>query len=202
MGRDMFEKGEFLKLKFNVYAVAQGKDLLQKFPLLSKIKSFTDYAEADRNRIIRYIIYMYDVESPFIKRFQKIEDRQREAAILSGFDVNKHKDRLRDLYSNKDESTNDMIVDFIVELNNRKWAMIVSNEAIFYEFQRALRKPITNTRDDKNKMDAIMVKSKMMEESNTIDQRLDGYYEDLFGTKDLVEYGKRKRISPETQASK
>lgn len=200
----MFEKGEFSKLRFNVYLVKHGKDLLQEYPKLAAIKSFKDYADADRNRLIRYIVYMYDKDSPLVKRFQKIEDRQRESALLAGYDINKYHDRMQELYSNSNPDVTEMIVDFIVEINSRKWAMINSNEATFYEFQRALMTPIdrASANNEKAGMDAIMVKSKMMEESDIIDLRLDKYYEDLFGSREFVEYGKRKRITPESVAAK
>lgn len=202
MGRDMFDKAEFKKLRFNVYS-AKG-DVMSAFPRLGNIQSFKDYIEPDRNRIIKYIVYMYDKESPLVKRFQKIEDRQRESAILAGFDTQKKKDHLALIYANENESVNAMVCDFIVEINSRKWAMIISNEATFYEFQRALLTPIdrASANNEKAGMDAIMVKSKMMEECNLIDLRLDKYYEELFGSKEVIEYGKRKRISPESVASK
>ena len=94
MANELFQREEFSKLKFNVYDVKAEVDLLKEFPLLGRIESFKSYNGADSNRLIRYIIYMYDLESPLIKRFPKLDERQIECATLSGFNLVKDKSRL------------------------------------------------------------------------------------------------------------
>lgn len=197
----VFDKGEFKKMRFNVYEVPDSKDLMKHFPELSSMESFAKYAEADRNRLIRYIMLMYDKESPLVKRVQKYKDRQRQAAHLAGYDLQKHEDRLEQVFTLADESIANMVADFIILLNDRKWSLIVSSEATFYEFQRGLFMNVVNVRDDKARLDAITVKAKIMTESDEIDARLERYYSDLFGDDKLIEVAKKKRIRPESIAS-
>jgi hypothetical protein len=207
----------FQKLKFKVHDVPQGTDLLHKFPELGAIKEFRDYKEADRNHIIRYIIYAYDPESDFIENFKEDILQRKEASLIeAGFNRNK-KDEfdiyLKDIMDLKNDKVTDMIFAFLRNLNIKIWMMIISTEEMFLEYQRLIMRPITfdevkdpETKEitfkekEKDILAAADMKKKLREECNAMYQDLKKYYKEFFGSNnDLEEENKRKkRITPET----
>ena len=80
--------------------------------------------------------------------------------------------------------------------------MIVSNEQTFYEYQQRLLEPV-DAEKDKDLLQALQIKSKLMEDCNNINERLDGYYRKLFGEDENVSRSvvKRKRLTPEQIAA-
>ena len=73
-----------------------------------------------------------------------------------------------------------MVDEFLRKQNNRIWSMIVSNEQTFFEYQTKLLSPVEGERD-KDILQALQIKSKIMDDLNTINDRLDSYYMKLYG---------------------
>ena len=195
MEYSLFEDSKFNALKYNVFAVKPTKNILDELPALRNLKSFVDAGKErkDINKVIRYIVAMYDSKSPFVKMFQAVDQRRKECASFAGFDLVKDKELLDRMFSftnplvNEDEEQedftwfSDMVLDFLRDQNQRVWAMIVSNEQTFYEYQKALLSEITVFTTEKDKLNAISIKTKLMEDSDAISARLEKYYQVLYG---------------------
>lgn len=95
-----------------------------------------------------------------------------------------------------------LIDDFLRFVNNRIWSMIVSNEETFYEYQRKLLRNVEADRD-KDLLQALQIKGKIMEDLDNINARLEKYYLKMYaGDEDLVKtITARGSISPETLAN-
>ena len=93
-----------------------------------------------------------------------------------------------------------MVVEFLEDQGNMLVSLIDSNEHTFYEFQRVLLESFDDFRDDKQRIDAIEKKSKLMEQCDIIHNRLDGYYKQLYGDDEIVEKVKARRYTPESMA--
>ncbi len=91
-----------------------------------------------------------------------------------------------------------MVNEFLRKQNNRIWSMIVSNEQTFFEYQTKLLSPVEGERD-KDILQALQIKSKIMDDLNTINDRLDSYYMKLYGEdQELLKVIKAdKRLTPE-----
>lgn len=200
---EMFDEREFEQLRFNVYPVALSEDLFEKFPSMRTFSSFKDYeGKEGYDRLIRYVIYMYDVNSPMGKNIANLDERKKACAFLSGF-TSEDDEYLEDLYTLEDKEAAEMVVEFLKEhdsSNHLKWCQIVTNEHTFYEYQKALLSETLNIEDEKKRLDATLVKSKLMEDSQVIAERIDTLYQQVFTDPSTFTAAKRKRVTPETMA--
>jgi hypothetical protein len=189
---EIFNKEDFDKMIFNPFKV---KSTLKKaFP---KIKMFKSFELAD-DQMIAYVLYMYDQNTPLKEQFPDLKIRKEQAAILSGYSLTKDGTFLHDLFFFVSEKLVQMVDEFLRKQNNRIWSMIVSNEQTFFEYQTKLLSPVEGERD-KDILQALQIKSKIMDDLNTINDRLDSYYMKLYGEdQELLKVIKAdKRLTPE-----
>jgi len=189
---DIFNKQDFDKMLFNPFNI---KGLIKKkHPKLKMFSSFNDASES----LIKYVLYMYDANTPLKEQFPDLKIRKEQAAILSGFDLDKDKDYLSQIFFFLDSKIIEMADEFLRKQNNRVWSMIVSNEQTFFEYQTKLLRPVDGDRD-KDILQALQIKSKIMDDLNTINDRLDSYYMKLYGEdQELLKTIKAdKRLTPE-----
>jgi hypothetical protein len=177
----VIDESGFSKLRFPVHKLKAGDDLIKKIPALKALGKLSAYDGKDSNKVIKYMMYMYDNQSPLLTLFPDIMQRKKEAAELAGIEDEK---LLTELYSFKDAKFLAMVHEFLVHQNNRIWSMIVVSEQTFYEYQQKLLKPVTDADGDKNLLQATQIKSKLMEDCDTINQRLEGYYRKFYGEDD------------------
>ena len=164
------------------------------------IESFVRYEGEYKNKVIKYICYLYDPNSPLKEFFPICLDAKsrRLSSPVFNLDDNRFKDMVIAMMSLKNEVVVVMIDEFLRFVNNRVWSMIVSNEETFYEYQRKLLRNVTADRD-KDLLQALQIKGKIMEDLDNINERLEKYYLKLYaGDEDLVKtITSRKSITPE-----
>lgn len=195
----LFTDSDFEAMTFPIHK--EKGDVLKKVPRLGLLKSFGEYKGLYKNEIVKYVCYLYDPQSPLKEFFPDIKRRKEQAIILAGLDPDKQqfKDIVEGLLHLKNDGVIMMIDELLRFVNNRVWSMIVSNEEAFYEYQRKLLKNIEAERD-KDLLQALQIKGKIMEDLDNINQRLEKYYLKLYaGDEDLVKtITSRQSISPET----
>jgi hypothetical protein len=175
------------------------KNLTEKYPALLPLLPKGDNGE----KILRYILFLYDPKSPLIKDSRNIKTRKQEAARLAGFDLQKDSDFLDDLFAFKNREAAAKTVHFLKDfIHNRTWSMIVSHEQTFYEYNERLLKPVEDDKDTKEKdvMSTIVLKSKLVQDLKDIHSTLKEYYKEMFEDDDLRDKVVNNRISPETMA--
>ena len=190
-----YSQDSFKNCLFNPLA----KNLTEKYPALIPLMPKGENGE----KILRYILLLYDPKSPLIKDSRNIKTRKQEAARLVGFDLQKDTDFLDSLFAFKNKEAVAKTVLFLKEyIHNRTWSMIVSHEQTFYEYNERLMKPVED--DDKTKekdvMATIVLKSKLVQDLKDIHSILKEYYKEIFEDDDLREKVINNRISPETMA--
>lgn len=81
---------EFNGMLCNVYNLSQKDPVLERWPFLQEIDALQQPANFPLpwDTVLRYIILMYDQQSPIVKRTPSIKHRKRDASILAGFEVN------------------------------------------------------------------------------------------------------------------
>lgn len=176
------------------------KDLLVKYPELKALVPDCDNGQ----KLLNYILFLYDPKSPIIKDNRNIKTRKQEAARLAGFDLEKDTDFLDGVYSFKNKSLMAKVVTYLKEyIHNRTWAMIVSHEQTFFEYNERLMKPVDDdeTVKEKDVMATIVLKSKLIQDLKDIHSVLKEYYKEIFEDDDLREIVTNTRITPETMAS-
>jgi hypothetical protein len=189
---EIFNIEDFKKMIFNPFKVKGS--LKKKYP---KMKMFSSFQSAE-DQMIAYVLYMYDQNTPMKEQFPDLKIRKEQAAILSGYDLVKDNEKLHEMFFFQSSKIIDMVDEFLRKQNNRIWSMIVSNEQTFFEYQKKLLSPVEGDRD-KDILQALQIKSKIMDDLNTINDRLDSYYMKLYGEdQELLKTIKAdKRLTPE-----
>ena len=171
------------------------KNIQSVYPKLKDIVGSGD------DKMVRYVILMYDVSSPLRQHYPELGKRKEFAASIAGYDL--MKDNVVSLFDFKiDEEPNEELLDMIIKYlkyqNNWVWSMIVSNEQAFYEYNRRVMMPVEGNKD-KDILQAINIKTQIMSSQDEIYQRLQKYYRDLSGGDDKLEEAitTRKRLRPE-----
>ena len=202
MVTSMFSNEKLNGLRYNVFSLPKGKDIVQTFPNLLSVEGFSDLSKKDFfDKKVRFIMLMYDKASPAIRMFQNVDQRKNECANIAGFDLEADANVLEGIFNFTDTHFTTAVVGFLKLQNSRIWSMIVSNEQTFYEYQKALLSEVTQINGDRDKLNAILVKSKLMEDSDTISKRLEDYYRIMFGDDSLVEFMSEK-FTPEDMVKK
>lgn len=181
-----------------------------KKPLAAVYPKLKDIVGAVDDKQLRYVLLMYDVNSPMRNHYPDLHKRKEFAASVAGYDL--MKDDVTTLFDFKQKNEEDeyepneellgVIVKFLKYQNNWVWSMIVSNEQAFYEYNMRVMMPVEGNKD-KDILQAINIKTQIMTSQDEIYQRLQKYYKDLSGGDDALEEAitKRKRLRPEDIAN-
>jgi len=186
-----YKPQHFSRCLFNPMA----KDLLDQSPILKNLT--TDI------RVLKYVLVLYDPNSPFILQHRDIKMRKQMAAQFAGFDIVMESDQLSDMYSLKDDMTREVVVRFLKKFAfPREWFMICANEETFYEYGERLMEPIGKSlKGDKDEMGAIAVKSKLSQDMEIINERIEKGYKRMFGDDSEIDIpGVTGRTSAESMA--
>jgi hypothetical protein len=196
----MIIEKEYSKMEFN--PTVKGIMTVQ-YPKLKKILGDAD------DRMMRYVILMYDVSSPLRQHYPELGKRKEFAASISGYDMTKDdvtclfdfKVKVNDEYEPYEELL-DLIIKYLKYQNNWVWTMIISNEQAFFEYNKRVMMPVEGNRD-KDILQAINIKTQIMTSQDEIYQRLQKYYKDLSGGDSTLEEAItiRKRLRPEEIAA-
>lgn len=192
----MISDKEYSKMEFDPTVK---KTLTAVYPKLKDIVGSGD------DKMHRYVILMYDVNSPLRQHYPELGKRKEFAASMAGYDL--MKDDVTGLFDFKindepHEELLDIIIRYLKYQNNWVWSMIVSNEQAFYEYNRRVMMPVEGNRD-KDILQAISIKTQIMNSQDDIYQRLQKYYRDLSGGDTNLEEAItiRKRLRPEEIAN-
>lgn len=126
--------------------------------------------------ILRYVALMYDKNSPLRTKVANIEERKEECAEIAG--IKTDKDKIFDL---SHEKVVRYINIYLRYQSSKIWAILAANEDVLWQYQQELFKPITDFKNDKDKLQALEIKSKLMSECDAIIKRIEAYEEKLFG---------------------
>jgi hypothetical protein len=201
-----FSKMEFFPLAKKAMCVEYPKLGSIVNPLLdkdcNKVKSKVD-------KTIRYILLMYDANSPLRLYYPDLEQRKIAAADLAGFDwgVEDMEEILEFKIKTEggivpNEEMLVMIMNYLKYQNNWVWTMIVSNSEAFYEYNKRVMMPVEGNRD-KDILQAINIKTQIMQSQDDIYLRLQRYYKEMSGGDPMLEeeIKVRKRLRPEEIAN-
>jgi hypothetical protein len=196
----MIPEKDFSKMEFNPTI---RKNLIVEYPKLKSILGAAD------DKLARYVLLMYDINSPLRHHYPELGKRKEFAADLAGYDL--MKDDVTQLFDFKlkdgdeeepYEELLELTIKYLKYQNNMVWFMIVSNEQAFFEYNRRVMMPVDGARD-KDILQAVEIKTKIMSSMDDIYLRLQKYFRDLSGGDEKLEeiLTKRKRLRPEEIAN-
>ena len=189
------------------------KKITVVYPKLSEMFGSVD------DKMARYILLMYDSNSPLRNYFPELQKRKEFSASIAGYDIDKDdvtplftftrkvveeaedEDSEPKEYVEPHEELLHAISDFLIYQNNRLWVLISTNEQAFYECQVKVMTEVVSDQD-KDALSAIKIKKELLVAMDEIHKRLQLYYRELSGDdKDLeLEITKRRRTSAEAVA--
>lgn len=196
----MIPDKDFSKMEFN--PLIKGS-ILQKYPKLRSIVGDSD------DKMVRYVMLMYDQNSPLRSHYPELDKRKQFAANIAGFESS---DDLTSLFDFRVKTVDDeyepnealivLTMQYLKYQNNMVWQMIVSNEQAFHEYNRRVMMPVDGSRD-KDILQAVEIKTKIMQSMDEIYQRLQRYTKEMSGDDQSLEeiLTKRKRLRPEAIAN-
>lgn len=156
------------------------------------------------DKMVRYIIALYDPKSPLIKGEGNLLRRKEVAAQIAGFDLVKDEAMLEVIYDCKYEHVVLMIQNFLrYFVKDMEWAMLVSYESAFWEFQSRIMQPIERGDKDKDLVSAVQSKTKLTEDINDVYQKYQAAKDRFYGNDTVLiqAANKIKRFTPEGVAS-
>jgi len=188
-------------MDFSNFSIDISVDDIRKNTRLGDLKSFK-VNEPDIKKLAKYVVLTYDPDSPFRTKYPNLDKRKLEVAVYVGYDLVKDADRLEEIMDFKSPIVADMVYEFLLTQpkNAKLWMLIISSEETFYEFQRALQSGIKYTPNDKDKLQTIAIKDKLLDSSENILSRLDTLYKKMFEETEIIEKAQRQRITPENMA--
>lgn len=134
-----FQKHDFDKLMFPIMGMKENASPVKEFPKLSKYPEFTDFCGSKmstvrRCRIFKYIVLMYDKNSPFIS---KVPDNNRRKIEVAKFvnlipDPKVVEESIKNILKNSDEKVNKMIIAFCRMQNDPLWSLVVALDQKYY----------------------------------------------------------------------
>lgn len=195
----------------NKYDISDFKHM-RSFPLL-KGNKFDGYLNAIPNTvkltlnygeygvaIMRYMILVYDLQSPYRENIPLLDQRKKEVAMFVGI----YKTQWFDVISRlEDETFVDALAEYLKYQNNFAWALIVQNEEVFYSNQRQLLSQLSSDAKDTDRLKAAELQGKLLAQQGIIRKDLHGLYSELTGNDPLAETKIKERqvFTPEFVAN-
>lgn len=168
-------------------------DLISQVPLLKNIPSWRKYYQKiDRNKLCRYIVYLYSHDSYLNKVRTPLDERRKKATLHAGFKMdaegNFEWDVIEFLWKLKSPEIFDMIHDFLRVQNEATWNEIVITETELDEATRIRLSPLAG-----ESKKALELKTALRESSAEMNAYLDGLYRKFY--LDNTDVKNRKRAT-------
>ncbi len=131
-----FHTKEFSGMMYNPEKIPDGVSVLSFYKDLNKVKEFKQSSGEmiDDNKVMLYIILLYDKESPYRKKFNDILKRKVEVAHDCGFETIEggvFESPIEDMLKGRNEKVNRKIVEYVRLHRSYKWSYQVSVEATY-----------------------------------------------------------------------
>lgn len=183
----MYKELEFSKCLFNPFV----DDVFKSYPQLGKIKAIDKKID---NKLMKYIICVYDYRSPIVIHNRELKIRKQVAAEFAGYNV--LEEDLKYLFNIEEEYVLKAIDTFLKSfIHSRTWYMICCNENIFWEYGQRMLKPVGVMEEEggkklseKDLIAAMQAKTKLSEDMSAIDERLDAAYKRLYGNESIDKF--------------
>lgn len=194
---------KFKNLKFKIHNLKESESVLSKFPELKKYKVINRSKYPDLDKILRYIIYLYDPGSDLRLDIPDLSSRKRAAATLAGY--TNETPELNKIMEFKEPKIVDLIHCFLTEIyHNRDYREWITLNQELDEYTRLRLKGLDeDTNDSGEDLDlfkASDLKGKLRKQCDDIHEKLDKIENKLFGgdTELLSLAYKSRFINPES----
>lgn len=132
-----FHQREFSQMLYNPLTIPDGGDVLKIYKDLAKYRDLkiSPGEGIDNNKVLLYIFCMYDLHSPYRKKYDDVSKRKVAVAHDVGFPMNEEGifyAPIEDFLKGKNEKVNRKIVAYVRMHRNFKYSYLVTLEASYY----------------------------------------------------------------------
>jgi hypothetical protein len=128
---------DYKDLMIPFHKVGDNVELAKYFKILDNREEFKlQLGKLHKNSVIRYIILMYDMNSPLIKKINDFGQRILVSAYLAGFSQDENgtfDDEVKKMMAGGNNRVNKMIISYLKAHRSTKWSLICANWIVFYE---------------------------------------------------------------------
>lgn len=195
----MYSEVDFKKMLFNPLH----EDIFVRYPQLDIIKKISPEIT---NKVMKYIICVYDYNSPFVRDYRSLTVRKQEAARFVGYSLIEDEPILKIIFELSNEIYLKAVDVFLKEfVRSRLWALISGQETLFWEFNIRVLQPINGTGKDgkeigeKETIAAMAAKTALSNSQIDLISQIETGYQSLYG--DDVKKFTNRSTSPEQIAS-
>lgn len=200
-----YTKASFNACHFNPLCT---EEMLTAYPKLNDIVSDDWWDDIYLDKLLRYIVMVYDPESPLIKGEKDLNYRKDVALDLAMVEDDEIRQQFVTCSYPQEQGEEGappyqvgVIIKYLMRYpKSKEWASIVATENCFWESISKLMEPISG-KDSKAELEAVEKKAKIKDEIDKDIKRLDAYYKAFYGgDRDLEEQIKKRKTSPESYA--
>ncbi|MBK5202113.1 MAG: hypothetical protein JJE45_00125 [Prolixibacteraceae bacterium] len=139
-----FHPKEYAQMRFDPTRVPKGTDILKFYKDLGKIKEFrlNPGESLDNNKVIQYVLCMYDMNSPYRKKYSDVLKRKIEVAHDCEFPIQEggiFESVVEDFLKGKNRVVNQKIVQYAILHRSYKYAYQISVEAAYFNLMLAIQ---------------------------------------------------------------
>ena len=193
---------DFSEMMFNIHEVPHGTDLCDHFPKLRMYKEFQGYSNADRNKVIRYIMYFYDKNSPYVRHIADYHERQERCLLEAGFKKTGREwpKKVQKYIDGKSADVNNMIQCFMIKLVNcYEYQVYTTFEKLFQDLIKTISQPIDEEDADPDKIERayklrIENKTGLIDLKNELNSLRQQMYPDYERVEAIIENKKEESV--------
>jgi len=135
--KSQFHPKEFQGMMYNPERVPEGTDILKFYKEFAKVKEFRlDPGEGiDNNKVMIYVLCMYDKSSPYRKKYTDVLKRKIEVAHDCSFEMiegGNFESPVEDFLKGKNEVVNRKIAAYVRLHRNYKYTYLVMMDESYY----------------------------------------------------------------------
>lgn len=134
----LFSLKDYDGLSHNVMALDESVDIIKHFSDFSDWEEFKQDFGADRNKVIRYMVLLYDIESPIKKKIPDYVRAKQVCAEIAGFTADEEgrfPENVDVILRCKSEEFNRMLVRYLRYFMSDTYTMITTMREAFYNAQ-------------------------------------------------------------------
>lgn len=182
-----FKEQDYRHLRFNVMALPSSADIvksIREFSLSPEFNVTINHTEedkpsriVDKNKAIRYMVLVYDPQSPLKPRLLDDVKVRQAAATISGFkpsDKGKFPAEIDSIMRGMNSTFNAMLIRYLRFFNSPTYSMMVTTQQAFYNKLLAVIDTEAETGKKKG-LEAEKIRGELMKQADELLQNLNAY---------------------------
>jgi len=143
-------------------------------------------AKSERVKTMKYLVFMYDKNSPLVSQYSEVRARKQKALELANVVKSEDPYLYEKLMLFEDADLIQIAAQMLRKQNDSIFSMLVSQEIFFDECLKKVLQPL-EIEDDKKGLEALEKKAKISEAMEKVADRIEKYKSKFFRNDDDLE---------------